>query len=82
MESDRNKKISESQQLVNKPVYTVDSKQVGIVRTVQPEKLVVESGPVTPDKNLIPKSTINNFDRGIVYLNKDAKFVDDNYKFE
>jgi len=51
MESDRNKKISESQQLVNKSVYTVDSKQVGIVRTVQPEKLVVESGPVTPDKN-------------------------------
>ena len=82
MESDRNKKISESQQLVNKSVYTVDSKQVGIVRTVQPEKLVVESGPITPDKYLIPKSTINNFDRGIVYLNKDAKFVDDNYKFE
>ena len=82
MESDRNEKISESQQLVNKPVYTVDGKQVGIVRTVQPEKLVVESGPITPDKYLIPKSTINNFDRGIVYLNKDAKFVDDNYKFE
>lgn len=33
MESDRNEKISESQQLVNKPVYTVDGKQVGIVRT-------------------------------------------------
>jgi hypothetical protein len=82
MESDRNEKISESQQLVNKPVYTVDGKQVGIVRTVQSEKLVVESGPITPDKYLIPKSTINNFDRGIVYLNKDAKFVDDNYKFE
>jgi hypothetical protein len=82
MEPDRNEKISESQQLVNKPVYTVDGKQVGIVRTVQPENLVVESGPITPDKYLIPKSTINNFDRGIVYLNKDAKFVDDNYKFE
>ena len=82
MESNRNEKISESQQLVNKPVYTVDGKQVGIVRTVQPENLVVESGPITPDKYLIPKSTINNFDRGIVYLNKDAKFVDDNYKFE
>ena len=82
MEPDRNEKISESQQFVNKPVYTVDGKQVGIVRTVQPENLVVESGPITPDKYLIPKSTINNFDRGIVYLNKDAKFVDDNYKFE
>jgi hypothetical protein len=82
MESDTNEKISESQQLVNKPVYTVDGKQVGIVRTVQPENLVVESGPITPDKYLIPKSTINNFDHGIVYLNKDAKFVDDNYKFE
>ena len=64
MESDRNEKISESQQLVNKPVYTVDGKQVGIVRTVQPENLVVESGPITPDKYLIPKSTINNFDLG------------------
>jgi hypothetical protein len=82
MESDRNERISESQQLVNKPVYTVDGKHIGIVRTVQPENLVVESGPITPDKYLIPKSTINNFDRGIVYLNKDAKFVDDNYKFE
>ena len=42
MESDRNEKISESQQLVNKPVYTVDGKHVGIVRTVQPENEDVE----------------------------------------
>jgi sporulation protein YlmC with PRC-barrel domain len=82
MGSNIDEKIGEWQQLVNKPVYTTDGKEVGIVRTIQPEHLVIEYGPVTRDKRyLIPKSSINNFDRGIVYLNKDAKFVDDNYKF-
>lgn len=82
MESHRNEKITDWQQLVNKPVHTSDGKEVGIVRTIQPENLVVQYGAASPGNYLIPKSTINNFDRGIVYLNKDAKFVDDNYKYD
>ena len=82
MESDRNIKITDWQQLVNKPVYTTDGREVGIVRTVEPENLMVDSGPITPDKYLIPKSSIINFERGIVNLDKDSKFVEGNYKFE
>jgi hypothetical protein len=82
MESDRNIKITDWQQLVNKPVYTIDGKQVGIVRTVEPESLIVDSGPITPDKYLVPKSSIINFERGIVNLDKDSKYVERNYKFE
>lgn len=52
MESDRNIKITGWQQLVNKPVYTTDGKEVGIVRTVELENLIVDSGPITPDKYL------------------------------
>ena len=56
MESDRNIKITDWQQLVNKPVHTADGKEVGIVRTVELENLIVDSGPITPDKYLVPKS--------------------------
>jgi hypothetical protein len=82
MESDRKIKITDWQQLVNKPAYTIDGKQVGIVRTVEPESLIVDSGPITPDKYLVPKSSIINFERGIVNLDKDSKYVERNYKFE
>jgi hypothetical protein len=82
MESDRDIKITDWQQLVNKPVYTTDGKEVGIVRTVELGNLIVDSGPITPDKYLVPKSSIIGFERGIVNLDKDAKFVEENYKFE
>ncbi|MBV9179435.1 MAG: hypothetical protein JO327_06425 [Nitrososphaeraceae archaeon] len=82
MGSDRNIKITDWQELVNKPVYTIDGKDVGIVRTVEPENLIVDSGPITPDKYLVPKSSIIRFERGIVTLDKDSKFVEENYKFE
>jgi hypothetical protein len=81
METDTNE-ISDWQVLVNKPVYTSDGKEVGIVRTIQPENLIVDYGPITPDHFLVPKSSVKNFDQGIVYLNKDAKFVEDSYRFE
>jgi hypothetical protein len=79
---DKSKEITDWQVLINKPVYTDDRKEVGIVLSVEPEKLVVSYGPVTPDKYLIPKSSIDNFDRGIVYLNESSDFVENNYKFE
>jgi hypothetical protein len=79
---DNSKEITDWQVLINKPVYTDDRKEVGIVLSVEPEKLVVSRGPVTPDKYLIPKSSIDNSDRGIVYLNGSSNFVENNYKFE
>jgi hypothetical protein len=60
---------------VNKPVYASDGKQIGIVSSVQPEKLVVSYGPLTPDKYLIPKSSIKTFDNGIVYLNEKSEYI-------
>lgn len=76
------KEISDWQGVVNKPVYTVDGKQVGIVSSVQAEKIVVTYGPITPNKYLIPKSSIKEFKDGIVYLVEREEFVEKNYQFE
>lgn len=81
MVSDSNR-IDDWQSLVNKPVYSSDGKQIGIVSSVQPEKLVVSYGPVTPDKYLIPKSSIKTFDNGIVYLNEKSEYITSTYQFE
>lgn len=77
-----NEWINELQNLVNKPVYASDGKQAGIVSSVQSEKIVVTSGPVTPDKFLIPKSSIKAFESGLVHLNSTSDYVNENYKFE
>jgi hypothetical protein len=74
--------ISDWQALVNKPVYADDGEEVGIVRSIQSENLVVDYGPITPDHFLVPKLSVKSFDNGMVKLNKDSKFVHDNYKFE
>jgi hypothetical protein len=79
---ENNSGVSDWQALVNKPVHADDGKMIGIVSEVQPEKLVVSYGPVTPNKYLIPKSSIKKFERGILYLNEATKFIEDNYKFE
>jgi hypothetical protein len=81
MVSDSNR-IDDWQSLVNKPVYASDGKQIGIVSSVQPEKLVVSYGPVTPDKYLIPKSSIKTFDNGILYLNEKSEYITSTYQFE
>ena len=77
-----NNEISDWQGLVNKPVYSSDKQEVGIVTAIQPQHLVVSFGPITPDKYLIPKSSIKNIERGIVNLNENTKFVEENYRFE
>ena len=76
------KEISDWQAVVNKPVYTVDGKQVGILSSVQAERIVVTYGPITPNKYLIPKSSIKEFKDGIVYLIEREEFVVKNYQFE
>ncbi len=74
--------IEDWQALVNKPVFTSDGKDVGVVSQVQPEKLVVTYGPITPDKYLIPKSSITSVEKGVIHLNETGNFVESNYKYE
>jgi sporulation protein YlmC with PRC-barrel domain len=70
------------QALVNKPVYSSDGMDIGVVREIQPEKIVVNYGPITPDKYVIPKSSLRDFRDGAVYLAETGGFVEENYKFE
>jgi hypothetical protein len=74
--------ISDWQALVNKPVIASDGQEVGIVRSIQPESLTVDYGPITPDHYLIPKLSVKNFENGVVHLKNDSKFVESQYKFE
>jgi hypothetical protein len=43
---------------------------------------MVDYGPITPDHFLVPKSSVKDFDQGVVHLNKDSKFVEGHYRFE
>lgn len=80
--STQNNGIGDWQTLVNKPVYTDDGKEVGIVRSIQSENLMVDYGPITPDHFLVPKSSVRDFENGIVHLNRSSQFVESHYKFE
>lgn len=70
------------QALVNKPVFTSDGRDVGVVSQIQPEKLIVAYGPITPDKYIIPKSSVTSIENGVIYLSESGSFVEQNYKFE
>ncbi|HZD36457.1 MAG TPA: hypothetical protein VE130_14735 [Nitrososphaeraceae archaeon] len=70
------------QKCVNSPVYTVDGKEIGFVSSIQPDNLVVVSGPISPDKFLIPKSSVRGLEAGTVYLDSDSTFISNNYQFE
>ena len=70
------------QQSINNPVYTSDGKEIGFISSIQTDKIVVTSGPLAPDKFLVPKSSIHSFENGTVYLKEDSKLVSSNYQFE
>jgi anthranilate/para-aminobenzoate synthase component II len=74
--------IRDWQVLVNKPVFASDGKEVGIVRSIQADNLIISHGPVTPDKYLIPKISVKNFSNGVLYLKETFEIVENNYKFE
>jgi len=83
MESNGNNLIIEDwQALVNKPVYSSNGNDIGIVRSVQPEFLITSYGSITQDRYLIPKSSVQSFKNGIIYINEDSDFVQQNFKFE
>ena len=70
------------QESINKPVYTTDGKELGFVSSIQPNKIIVASGPVTPDKFLIPKSMVRGLENGTIYLKEDSALVSSKYQFE
>ena len=83
MESNGNNIIIEDwQSLVNKPVYSSNGNDIGIVRSVQPEFLITSYGSITQDRYLIPKSSVQSIKNGIIYINEDSDFVEQNFKFE
>ncbi len=83
MESNGNNLIIEDwQSLVNKPVYSSNGNDIGIVRSVQPEFLITSYGSITQDRYLIPKTSVQSFKNGIIYINEDSDFVQQNFKFE
>ena len=75
-------KIEDWQALINKPVFSIDEKEIGVVSDVQPLHIIVSSGPVTPNKLNIPKKLISKFENGVVYLSSSQKDVSDNHEFE
>lgn len=82
MTSPIEQKIDDWQKIVNKPVFTRDGKDIGVVESVQAERIVATFGPITPTKYLIPKSSIVDFDElGVVRLKEDSDFVEHHYKF-
>jgi sporulation protein YlmC with PRC-barrel domain len=83
MESKRKNIIVEDwQSLVNKPVYSNNGNDIGIVEAVQPEFLITSFGSISKDKYLIPKTSIQSINNGILYIKEDSDFVEKNYKYE
>lgn len=83
MESKKNNVIiGDWQSLVNKPVYSSNGKDIGIVRGVQPKFLVTSFGSITQDRYLIPKTSVQSIKNGIIYINEESDFVEKNFKFE
>jgi hypothetical protein len=82
MTSPIEQKIDDWLKIVNKPVFTRDGKDIGVVESVQAEKITATFGPITPTKYLIPKSSIVDFNElGVVRLKEDGDFVGHHYKF-
>lgn len=75
-------KIENWQALINKPVLSIDEKEIGVVSDVQPLHIIVKSGAVTANKFNIPKKLISKFENGVVYLSSSQKDVSDNHEFE
>jgi len=74
--------VEDWQSLVNKPLYSSNGKDIGIVRSVQPQFLITSSGSITQDRYLIPKTSVQSIKDGIIYINEDSDFVEQNFKFE
>lgn len=74
--------LEDWESLVNKPVFNADGKDIGVVADVQPERILVTYGPITPDKYIIPKSSVERVEKGVVYLSETGKTVEQDFKYE
>jgi sporulation protein YlmC with PRC-barrel domain len=84
MASPIEKKIDDWQEIVNKPVFTRDGRDVGVVESIQAERIIVSYGPVSRNtgKYAIPKSSVVDFDElRVIRLKEDSDFVEHHYKF-
>jgi len=82
MASPIEERIDDWQTIVNKPVFTRAGKDLGVVESIQTERIIVTFGPITSDKYAIPKSAIVDFDDlGVLRLKEDKDFIVHNYKF-
>jgi hypothetical protein len=75
-------KVEDWQALVNKPAISNDEKEIGVVTAVQPLHIIVDSGPITPNKYNIPKELVTKFENGIVHLNSSHNDIKMKYEFE
>ena len=74
--------IEDWQSLINKPAVSNDEKEIGVVSAVQALHIIVNSGPITPNKYNIPKELVTKFENGIVYLKSNQKDIENQYEFE
>ncbi|HEU4823768.1 MAG TPA: hypothetical protein VFS97_10125 [Nitrososphaeraceae archaeon] len=82
MTSPIEEKIDDWERIVNKPVFARDGKDMGVVESIQAERIIVAFGPITSDKYAVPKSAIVDFDElGVVRLNENGDFIEHHYKF-
>jgi hypothetical protein len=47
--------------------YRIEEESLGVFNQ---KKLMVDYGPITPDQFLVPKSSVKDFDHGVVHLNR------------
>jgi rRNA processing protein Gar1 len=78
----KNFTVEDWQALVNKPVYTSNGKDIGVVRSVQPQFIISSLGRVTEDKYLIPKTSVQTIENGIIYIKEDLDFAEKNFRIE
>jgi hypothetical protein len=77
-----NRVVEDWQSLVNKPVYSKNGKDIGVVQTIQPESFITSYGPISKSRYLIPKTSLQSINSGIVYIKEDSDFIEENFKFE
>ena len=75
-------RVEDWQSLVNKPVISSDEKDIGVVSAVQPLHIIINSGPITPNKYNIPKDLVTKFENGVVYLKSSQNDIQAKYEFE
>lgn len=82
MEKSKQKEDFVWRESINKPVYTADRKEIGFVTSIQSDKIIVTSGPVSPDRFLILKSVVRSLENGTIYLKEDSTLISSRYQFE